>query len=282
MDSRERRISHKVLTQADLEEVNELASICNKYEELDYLTPNIGMMAILCYVGTQLIGLLAIQLGIDEAELYTIVRPDNRRKGIASSLLEAAKVRLKKDGILKCLLVRQASSESGEAFVNSTGAQYRFSEFRMELENAAFRNRKSSDSMIELRQANPPDANILAGLSAKSFGDSEERHLKRYEQDLQKSTHRFHIISLDGQPIGSIGTVSSPSRIWIVAFGITPGFRGRGHGARALGKVVEALLEEGCQQITIEVETNNRNALDLYKQCGFKEQSEYRYYSLSL
>lgn len=282
MNSWERRIIHKILAQADLEEVNELASICNKYEELDYLTLRIGMTTALCYEGEQLAGLLAVQPGIDEAELYIIVRPGKRRQGIATSLLEIAKINLKKDGILKCLLVRQASSASGGSFVNSTGAQYRFSEYRMELDKRAFRNRRSNASSIELRQANLLDAHLLAGLSAKSFGEPEERHRRRYEQDLRKNTHRFHIISLEGQPIGGIGTVSSPSRIWIVAFGIIPDFRGRGHGGQTLSRVVQALLEEGHQQIIIEVETDNRNALELYKRCGFLEQSEYRYYSVSL
>ena len=282
MDARDRRIIHRVLTQADLEEVNELASICNKYEELDYLAPNVGMTSALCYESKQLVGLLVVQAGIGEPELYIIVRPDKRRKGVANSLLEVTKANLKKEGILQCLLVRQASSESGQAFVNSTGAQYRFSEYRMELDKEVFRNKGPSDPSIMLRQANLQDAKLLACLSAQSFGGTVDKQLKRYEQDLQKHTHRFHIILLGDQPIGSIGTVSSPTRIWIVAFGITPDFRGRGHGSRALSRVVAALLGEGHQQITIEVETQNRNALELYKRCGFVEQFEYRYYSLNL
>jgi len=281
--SQDRSLVQKTLTEEDLEESKRLASTCNEYEGLDYLTPNAGLAAVLCYdEGGQLVGLLAVQQGIDEVELSIIVKPEKRRQGIGRSLLEVAKAECKKDGIRKCLLVCQEPSQSGKAFVKSTGSKYQFSEYRMTLSQELFRTRESNEFSIELQQADPADANLLAGLAAKSFGHPEERQLRRYTQDLQKPTHRFYIVRFQGQPIGSIGTVSDGEGVDVVAFGVVPDYRGRGYGRQALCKIVETLLEQGHQQIKIEVETKNRNALSLYKRCGFIEQSEYQYYAVNI
>ncbi len=124
------KIVQKVLTEADIGEVGDLASTCNQYEELDYLTPNPQMQAILCYESGQLVGFLHPQEGVREVELYLIVHPEKRRRGIATTLLQAAKEQYRKLGIQKCLLVSQESSKSGKAFIESTGSAYQFSEYR--------------------------------------------------------------------------------------------------------------------------------------------------------
>lgn len=282
MHFEDRSVIQKVVTEADLVEINRLVSACDKYEGLDSPTTNTGMQAILCYEGKELVGLLAIQQGIDEVELYPIVQPEKRRKGIARTLLRVAKVQCKREGIGKCLLVCQESSESGKAFVKSTGSQYQFSEYSMKLDDKLFRKNSSIDFSIELRQAEFGDVKLLAGLTARSFGEPEEGHLERYTRDLLRPTRRFYIVLLDGQPIGTIGTTSSTERVYVVAFGITPEYRGRGYGGQALSKIIQTLLEEGPRQIMIEVVTDNRKALSLYKRCGFIEQSEYGYYGVSI
>jgi ribosomal protein S18 acetylase RimI-like enzyme len=282
MYCRGRNLVQKTLTETDLDEVKALASNCNKFEGLDYLTPNVGMKTVLCYETGQLVGLLAVQQGIGEEELSVIVKPEKRRLGIGRALLEVAKVECRKNGVRRCLLVCQESSQSGKAFVKSTGSHYEFSEYRMTLDQALFEKRKPSEFSIELQQAGLTDAKLLAGLSAKSFGDAEEKHLKRYTKGLQDPTRVYYIVRLNGEPIGSIGTVSHDEGVDIVAFGIVPARRGKGYGVQTLYRTIITLLEKGHQRVRIEVETENRNALALYRQCGFIEQSEYGYYAVNI
>ena len=277
-----RNIVQCILGEADAVEANRLASICNAFEGLDYITVNPAMRAILCYESGELIGLLAIQqFTSDKAEFYLVVHPEKRRRSIGRALLQAGIADCKNRGVKKGLLVCQESSKSGKAFVKSTGALYQFSEYRMKLDAELDDNKPRSFS-VELRRAGFEDARLLATLSAKSFLDSEAGHLERYSQNLSKITHRYYIISLDTKPIGSIGTVSSRENVYIIAFGIVPECRGRGYGGETLSQIVEILLGEGHQRILIEVETKNRGALSLYKRCGFVEQAEYAYYGVSL
>jgi ribosomal protein S18 acetylase RimI-like enzyme len=278
----DRDIVQRILSEADVVEANRLCSICNEFEGLDYLTVDPTMVAILCYEGGELVGLLAIQqFASDKAELYLIVHPEKRRRGIGRALFQAEIADCKNRGVKKCLLVCQESSESGKAFVRSTGALYQFSEYRMRLDAEAPRSERSGGSSVELSRAGLEDAGLLAALSAKAFLDSEEGHLERYSRNLPKPTHRFYIISLDTKPIGSIGVVEGKN-VYIVAFSIIPEYRGKGYGGEALSQIVEILLGEAHQRILIEVETQNRNALSLYKRCGFVEQAEYAYYAVSL
>lgn len=279
----DRDIVQRVLGEADVVEANRLASICNDFEGLDYLEVNPLMRAILCYESGELVGVLAVQqFTSDKAEFYLVVHPGKRRRSIGRVLFQAGIADCKNRGVKKCLLVCQESSESGKAFVRSTGAMYQFSEYRMRLDADLSSYDRPSDFSVELRRAGLEDARLLAALRAKSFLDSEDGHLERYSQDISKLTHRFYIISLDTKSIGSIGTVSSKENVYIVAFGIIPEYRGRGYGSETLSQIVEILLGEGHKRILIEVETKNRNALSLYKRCGFVEQAEYAYYAVSL
>jgi len=118
--------------------------------------------AVLCYEGGQLVGLLAVQEGIDQEEPSIIVKPEKRRQGIGRALLEAAKAECKKDGVRRCLVVCQDCFQSGEAFVKSTGSRYQFSKYRMTLNPELFVKREVSEFSVELQQADLADAKLLA------------------------------------------------------------------------------------------------------------------------
>lgn len=272
-----RSVVQKVLTESDIEEVGKLTSICNQYEGLDYLTPSPQTQAVLCYEDGQLVGLLAVQRGIGEAELTIVVHPEYRRRGIGSALLQTAKKECEGQGTERCLLVCQESSKSGKAFVQSIGANYRFSEYKMKLEDRPV-GAQVSEQSIRMYQASFRDRTLLASITATSFGKPEEENLQRYTRDIPKPTHRFFIATLDNQRIGSFGVVSSRDRVWIVALGVLPEYRKRGYGRQMLTRIVRMLLKEGHHEVLIEVQTDNKNALRLYRTCGFKEQAEYGYY----
>ena len=168
MNLQGRSVVQKVLTQADIEEIGKLTSICNQYEGLDYLTPSPQMQAALCYEDGQLVGSLTIQRGIGEAELTIIAHPEKRRRGIGSTLLQAAKEECKRQEIEKCLLVCQESSKSGKAFIGSIGSQYQFSEYKMKLENRPSTIQVTGQA-VRMYQASFEDRKLLASITAKSL-----------------------------------------------------------------------------------------------------------------
>ncbi|MGQ0549689.1 MAG: GNAT family N-acetyltransferase, partial [Armatimonadota bacterium] len=174
-------------------------------------------------------------------------------------------------------------SRSGLAFVRAVGPQYRFSEYRMKLEpRSAPQPRSTSVRPIGLHQATARDIEVLARLISTSFGRSEEEERARLARDIQRSTHRFFIALVDGEAVGSVGLAAEERRVYIIALNVLPQYRARGYGRQMLAHTVATLRGESWDEILLEVETDNRDALTLYRSCGFHEVTSYGYYQLDL
>jgi ribosomal protein S18 acetylase RimI-like enzyme len=108
-------------------------------------------------------------------------------------------------------------------------------------------------------------AAIVASALAEPVGE-EEQALVRLMKDPSRTTY---LAAQDGRPVGVIQSAISDGRAFIVHFAVRPEMQGQGIGRQMLLAIVRGLLNSGSQWITIEVETENRNALSLYQRCGF-------------
>ena len=86
------------------------------------------------------------------------------------------------------------------------------------------------------------------------------------------------MITLKSKVIGKIRTEIFGDEGFISGFGILPGYRGKGYGKQALKATVGILSKKGIRNVALEVDTQNKNALNLYKSCGFAEESATDYY----
>lgn len=279
------------LNEEEVSQVRALQAVCNQYERLD-VPVNLEMAGsvsgnetkqFLYYENGELIGLLSFIGGGDlGSEVSLMVHPEHRRKGVGSALLAAVREECKTRNVREWLLVCEESSVSGRAFVEALAAQYRFSEYRMKFEENGTRKPQSRPSSMSIRRAEIKDLEILARLTAVSFGGSEEETRQRMSEEILKPTHRFYIARLQEEPVGSLGVVSYGNRVYIIAFGVHPNCRGRGYGHQLLAWVINTLVSEGQKEIYIEVATKNRNARSLYRSCGFREITTYGYYHMDL
>src|SRR5439155_6574314 len=125
-------------------------------------------------------------------ELCGLVHPEHRRKGIGRALLAAAQEECRRHGVQEILLVSEAASRSGRAFVEAVGARYRFSEYRMELDTASIR-RGPHPRSVQLECVDVRDAATLIRLTSASFADPEEEVRPRIIQWLREPDQRFYI-----------------------------------------------------------------------------------------
>lgn len=281
------------LNEEDYKDIKNLETICYEKQEinlkleLDFKMNQRGssvknkiMTEFLYYEDHELVGYLGLcNFSRDIVEVSGMVHPKFRMKGIFKKLYLLAKSEWEKMSPSQVLILCDHTSLSGLAFINSLGADYSSSEYKMYL------NKKNLNSTcangIKLRVATKEDSgelyrqdSIYFGLIEKQDSDKEAEKLSINEDDGSVS----YIAELQGEIIGKIRIDLTDNEGGIYGFGILPDFRGKGYGREVLSIALDILRQKQLDNIFLEVATENKNALGLYESCGFEEVSVMDYY----
>jgi ribosomal protein S18 acetylase RimI-like enzyme len=224
--------------------------------------------------------ILAGYLGIlsmdgETGELTGMVHPLFRRKGISTKLLSLAIDECRRRGFKKILLVCDNSSSSGLEFIKSAGAAYSFSEYEMFLEN---NNIKYEVKDVVLRKATSADAEEISRQNSIYFG--APRNVNIIPETDEKRGRITYMVELGSRVIGKIRVNFQGDSGYISGFGILPEYRGKGYGKQSLRAALNLLQERDIMSASLEVAAGNKNALNLYKSCGFTEESVMDYYEV--
>ncbi|HLI05163.1 MAG TPA: GNAT family N-acetyltransferase [Ktedonobacteraceae bacterium] len=282
-------VKKRRLNEAELAEVEELAQVCDAYEDL-HLRLSVEQMRtrtgkesndFLFYEDGRLVGALALSdYGKEKREVILMVHPYHRRRGIASALLAAARKDARRRGIERLALVCERFSRSGNAFIGTVGAQYDFSEHHMELRE--FKERGDFSEQLRLVRAVPTDVGEIARVTAASFGESEERIKPHIAKDIAAPERQYYIAKLGEEVVGTFNLYITGESTGIYAFAVAPRYRRRGFGRQMLEQIIRQIRAESSKRITLEVETTNTNAIALYQSTGFRPVTTYGYYELEV
>jgi ribosomal protein S18 acetylase RimI-like enzyme len=226
---------------------------------------------VLWYESEQLVGFAGMYGICDplEVEASILVHPDFRRRGIGRCMARTVVRECQKRGVRRLLVVVPQESREGTEFARAMGTQHSHSEYTMDLDVTRIPPFETIHDPVELRPAGAEDMPIMAAIVASAFAEpaqEEEQALARLMKDPSRTTY---LATQDGRPVGVIQSAVSDGRAFIVHFAVRPEMQGQGIGRQMLLAIVHGLLNSGSQWITIEVETENRNALSLYQRCGF-------------
>ena len=280
-------VKKQSLTGAEATAIEQLITICNNYEGL-HLRIDVSALRqrqgdeahdFLYYEDNRLVGYLNVEgWGSRDREITGMVHPDYRRRGIFNSLLATARKECRMRDVRKMILVCERASQSGQAFMQSTGAQLEFSEHEMIL--GTFRERRNVHKGLDIRQADRNDLNAIISILATDSGNVESisRWITRLYDD---QSSRFYLATLDGKPLGCLRLEYMSDQVGIYAFEVRLGYRGRGYGRQMLEETIRIIRAEGQKRIMLDVETDNTNAMGLYQSCGFEIKSTYDYYNLT-
>lgn len=283
-------VTRQRLTEEEMTVVTELVALCNTHDSID-ITLLLEIVKdrtdedtndFLYYADGRLVGVLSLDsYGTKDKEMTGLVHPDYRRRGIFTVLVNEVKAKAKVRGIHQLIFVCDRFSLSGQAFIKAIGAQYDFSEHRMMLMDFKGRDSSSYKEHITLRPATLADVDVLVYVSATSFGESEHRTKEHLAKDILQPRRRYYLAMSGKEPVGCFNLWSGDT-IGIYAFCVLPQYRKRGFGRQMMEQIVKMVRAETRQPITLEVDTTNTNAYNLYRSCGFKETTTVGYYILDL
>lgn len=278
----------KYLDENDIKLIRDLEDICliedniNLKLELEYRTEITkdydkslnDVNEILYYLNDELIGYSGISaFSRNIAEINGMIYPKFRRKGIFTKITEIALDECRKRNFKEILLLCDDKSLSAMKFIEKTKAIYSFSECRMTCLEWEVKEINNESILVKATNNNAED---IDRLNTIFFGDVCSEMILPEEEE--KNNNITYLIKIDDKIIGKIKTSKEENSIYISGFGIIPEYRSKGHGRASLAKVLNKLKEENISKVELDVEITNKNALNLYKACGFKEGSVMNYY----
>ena len=263
-----------------MREVDALAERCRRAEtSLEvpvFWEPEENTHAILCYRAGGLVGFAGLSHD-PLPEFLAMVDPDHRRGGIGSALFAAAKSECERRGADALLLVREQGSAGAEPFSRSVGGQYRFSEYCLQLDPALFSRTDTLPANTTIGAAGRADADALTAIRTAAFGGDAAHARSAIRTWLGAPNQRIFIARIRDEPIGMVRLQDLQDVAFINGLAVLPDRQRQGLGRALLQHAVAARLDEGETPIRLEVETENRGALALYLDCGFRETTTYHY-----
>jgi predicted acetyltransferase len=284
-------ILKKYINEKDYAEIYKLEELCTTYDKVnlkleldyrllvhkDYQKSINDINEYLYYINGDLVGYIGISsFGGNIGEINGMVRPEWRRKGIFTKLCELAIEESRRRHFAKILVLCDGKSDTAIEFIKSTGAVYDFSEYGMKRSESEIVD--LANVVVTLKKVTNADVEEINRQNAVFFGDAGSEPVSPEEEE--KNNKTTYMVRLEDKIIGKIKVKREQASAFISGFGILPDFRSKGYGKQALMQVLSMLNKEGIYEITLDVVAGNNNALNLYKSCGFKEQSIMNYYEV--
>ena len=227
---------------------------------------------LLWWEGERLLGFLGLYSFGTSVELSGMVDPTARRRGIATSLLDAALPLCR--GYTKRLLVTPRGSVGGAAFAHRRGAVLEHSEHALVLIGPPRASARGPD--LSLRVATPSDVPAIERLLDEAFHFDAADVAARLATDHARTL----VVEQEGAVIGTVRVTRDGDAGGIYGFAIDARFRGKGIGREVLRRACTELHDEGFARVGLEVAVENEHALGLYTSVGFERVTTEDYYAV--
>jgi L-phenylalanine/L-methionine N-acetyltransferase len=93
----------------------------------------------------------------------------------------------------------------------------------------------------------------------------------------------LYVFEEDNKKVGMFKLIPQTYRsahvAYLGSFAIDPAFGGRGLGTKMLMAIIDLSKQTGIKRIELSAGVQNKNAIALYKKCGFKEEGILRKYT---
>lgn len=270
-----------------LKEVEELIAACNAHDGIKGMVPmdtsfnfNKEMNTIfLRYEDEKLVSALTIFApGKNEAEIYTMTLPQYRQKGYFKELVRTAEKELKKYSVPDIIFVCEERSAAGKAAIERQVAAYDFTEYTLSYNHSLDKEFSQYEYRLEFHRADETHIEDIAKVSMSAFGDSYEGAKAIATNILNAVNRKMFLGKIDGQYVAMGVVAADNGSNSIHGLGVLAEQQGKGYGKEMLYAILKDLIEHNEEKISLEVDSENQNAFQLYKKTGFEVKSAWEYY----
>jgi ribosomal protein S18 acetylase RimI-like enzyme len=268
-------------------EISELVAECNSYDgiegmiELDTsLNFNQEMNTIFMqYDNNKLVSVLSLFVPrSSEAEVTAMTLPEYRLKGHFSELIKRAEAEIKKYGVPDLLFVCNGDSIDGKKAIAKLNGKYAFTEYFLKYNHSLDQSIKEYKYRLALHKAGYEDLESIVKISMGAFNDSCEGAKSLAEGSLRAENRQLFLGEIEGKFVGKGVICFEDGNAFITGLGVLPEYQGKGYGKELLYLIINKIIENKVEGICIEVESENENAFQLYKNTGFEVESAWEYY----
>ncbi|WP_425447254.1 GNAT family N-acetyltransferase [Dethiothermospora halolimnae] len=277
------------LSEVERKDILKLAEISNIYDKIHMefnleRKENSEVKDLLCYKGKQLIGYLVIYPSYKKGnvKITGTVHPEFRRQGIFSALFKKAKEVCLGDDIHTITLINEQGSKGGTEVAYYLGGELEYSTYKMNFQRELYQKKPKTVDHFSFRKACKEDIDDLVRIGTEGFGTTEEEERSFIKSNLKDTNRNVFVGEIKGKIVGTISARQWSEKMLISDLVVLKSYRGQGIGRKILSKTIDKLLNKGLDKITLVVETQNKNALLLYKDCGFKVDNANDFYKISI
>lgn len=218
-------------------------------------------------------------------EVNGMVHQDYRKQGVFKKLSELVIDEWKRRNSSNMFLLSDRISKEGQEFIKNLGATYNHTEYEMYFRKEGPSESSKGTSNLTFRKAKNEEAHELAKQDAIYFGEEvpEENDKEKMilPEEEEKKGIRTYLAEKDNEIIGKV-RLELTDKGGIYGLGVLPKHRRKGYAREMLKFAVNTLIEDGAKEVMLQVDSENPNALNLYKSCGFVETSVMDYYEMKL
>lgn len=274
------------LNEQQLKDLKQLATAC---KDIDGSTPNLYMHLLaqqrslpannLYYENERLIGFLSYYFFYEDAvEVALLVHPSFRRNEVARQLIHSILPILKSYNVKRLIFTSPAKKNA--TWLMGHGFTYLHSEYNM------LRNELSPllnyNHYLTFRNANTDDISILYALDEACFPKKQVESADHFQNLLNDRNYEVIIASQNNNPIGKAHIRWESNGVTLSDIAIHPDFQGKGFGTSLIAHCINLALSNGKVPISLDVETHNQRALNLYTRLGFLIQNASDYWEINI
>lgn len=233
---------------------------------------------LLAYDKNILVGIMIIFLPTNkEVELSFITHPDFRKKGIFNLLFEETLSEIKKFSINSILVLTQNSSQALDHIIKKLELKYEFSEYYM-IYPKTFEIPEFINPDLQLSEVIADEVEELARVGNITFEDDYSNSLSIIKASIEAEDKLQYSLKYKNKIIGLGAVTIEDDNLTIYGLGILPDYQGKGFGKALVYLILNDLKRFANKQISLEVNSENTVAYNLYKKLGFEVKTKYDYY----